>query len=146
MTIFSSTKLFLMLRRIQHHILLSIRSCVLANQINVSESKDQSKSGEKYYTIEPATPGNACTCSIHNRFSVAGSRSLLISHRILGLETSRSREELGRKLGGRDRIRKPALWCVMEGIHGLPFLRRYCFFVIQTMNFVVVNLHKTISS
>ena len=109
MTIFSSTKLFLMLRRIQHHILLSIRSCVLANQINVSESKDQSKSGEKYYTIEPATPGNACTCSIHNRFSVAGSRSLLISHRILGLETSRSREELGRKLGGRDRIRKPAL-------------------------------------
>ncbi len=59
--------------------------------------------------------------SIHNRFSVAGSLSLLILHRILGLGTSRSRGEWGHELGGRDWIRKPTLWCVMERIHGLLF-------------------------
>jgi hypothetical protein len=37
MTIFSTTKLFLMLRRVQH-ILLSDKVCALDNQINVSES------------------------------------------------------------------------------------------------------------
>ena len=75
MTVFSTTKLYLMLNQIQH-ISLSIRLFVSDNQINLFESRDRPKSGKTNYTIEPASPGNTCIhfCTQFDIYLVAFNR------------------------------------------------------------------------
>ena len=82
MTTFSTTKLFLMLRRTQH-IQLLITYCVLDNQINVSESSNQPKSGKKNYTIEPASPGNTYIRNLKGKKQWQTTTSYMVQYRIL---------------------------------------------------------------